>query len=245
MKHNYLILTVVALLSFQQAVARAHYQQDTIVYTAKEIIQKSIDFHDPEDRWGEFNASFKILMSMPDRPNRLSKISINLPKETFNLESSIDGSTTSYTVMKDSIEVFKKNTDNDSITVKDKERATMMMDYYTYLYGLPMKLQDDGTIVHDKVEKVWFWNINAFKVKVTYAPEVGTDVWYFYFDTKTFALKAYQFYKTDENGNVDKDSGEYILISKPKVIDGIKIPTERNWFYNKNTWFLAKDLIVD
>ena len=225
--------------------AKANSQQSSVPFSAEEIVEKSIQYHDPNGNWDTFDASFKVMMSMPEKPDRLSAIQINLPKEAFSLTTTTVSESNSYFVKKDSVTVVKDGQMLESVTSEQKDRAMMMKDYYTYLYGLPMKLNDEGTIIHDKVEKVWFWNINAYKVKVTYSPEVGSDVWFFYFDTDTFALKAYQFFKTDDNGNIKKDSGEYILISDPKMIGGIKIPAERNWYYNKNTWFLAKDLIVD
>jgi len=227
------------------AFTKANAQQDSIPYTAQEIIEKSIAYHDPNSNWSTFDGEFKVMMSMPEKLDRLSSISINLPEEKFSLVATTVGESTSYYVKKDSVSVVKSGEILDDVPTKDRERALMMKDYYTYLYGLPMKLTDSGTIVDDQVEKVWFWNINAYKVKVTYTPEVGSDVWYFYFDPETFALKAYQFFKTDEKGDLLEDSGEYILISNPKEINGIKIPAERYWYYNKDTRFLALDRIVD
>ena len=33
------------------------------------------------------------------------------------------------------------------------ERANLYKNYYTYLYGLPMKLKNQETIIHEKFEK--------------------------------------------------------------------------------------------
>jgi catechol 2,3-dioxygenase-like lactoylglutathione lyase family enzyme len=232
-------------LLFVFAFAKAYSQQDSLQFTATEIVNKSIAYHDPDGNWGTFDAEFTVMMRMPDRPDRLSDISIDLYNEMFSLQSRVDSASTDYTVKKDSVNIVKVNTNNDLVGPEDKQRALMMRDYYTYLYGLPMKLKDEGTIINDEVEKVWFWNINAYKVKVTYDEDVGNDVWYFYFDPETFALKAYQFFKTDDDGELLPESGEYILLSKPKMIDGINIPGHRMWFYNKDTSFLALDRIVD
>lgn len=238
MKHSLLLIIFFAF-------AKASSQQDSIPFTAQEIIEKSIAYHDPSSNWSTFDGEFKIMMSMPEKLDRLSSIQINLPEEKFSLVATTVAESISYYVKKDSVSVVKSGEILEDVSDKDRDRAMMMKDYYTYLYGLPMKLKDKGTIVHEEVEKVWFWNINAYKVKVTYTADVGSDVWYFYFDPETFALKAYQFYKTDEQGEIDKDSGEYILISNPKKINGIQIPGDRYWYYNKNTRFLALDKIVD
>lgn len=53
----------------------------------------------------------------------------------------------------------------------------------------------------------------------------------------------YQFYKTDDNSIVKKDSGEYILLSQEKVVNGIKMPKNRAWYYNKNNGDLGADIL--
>jgi hypothetical protein len=227
------------------AFAKAKSQQNAIPFTAQEIIEKSIAFHDPNNNWPTFVGEFKIKTRQPEKLDRLSSIQINLPEEKFALVSTTAAESTSYYVHKDSVSVVKSGKMVEQMSNTDRDRALLMKDYYTYLYGLPMKLADEGTIVHEQVKKVWFWNINAYKVKVTYTQEVGSDVWYFYFDPENFELKAYQFFKTDANGKMDKDSGEYILLSDSVVINGIKIPADRSWYYNKNTLFIAADKIVD
>ena len=227
------------------AFAEANSQKDSIPFTAQEIIEKSIDFHDPNNNWPTFVAEFQINTRRPEKLDRLSSIQINLPKEKFALVSTTAAESTSYYVNKDSVSVVKSGKILEEASDTDRERALMMKDYYTYLYGLPMKLADEGTIVHEQVKKVWFWNINAYKIKVSYSQEVGSDVWYFYFDPENFELKAYQFFKTDANGKMDKGSGEYILLSDSLEINGIKIPANRSWYYNKNTLFIASDKIVD
>ena len=56
-------------------------------------------------------------------------------------------------------------------------------------------------------------------------------------------MEIYQFYKTDDNGNLKPDSGEYILLSELKTISNIKMPKNRAWYYNKNDKYLATDIL--
>ena len=72
-------------------------------------------------------------------------------------------------------------------TIVDYNRGSMMKDYYTYLYGLPMKLKDPGTIVDPKVTKKRFKGKRYLVLKVSYDQEVGKDTWYFYFDQSTLS----------------------------------------------------------
>ena len=81
-------------------------------------------------------------------------------------------------------------------------------------------------------------------LKVTYEEAVGSDVWYFYFNPKTYAMELYQFYKTDDSGSEKTDSGEYILLSEEAMVNGIKMPKVRAWYYNKDNKYLGTDTLV-
>ncbi len=110
--------------------------------------------------------------------------------------------------------------------------------YYTYLYGLPMKLKDEGTNIDPKIEKKSFKGKEYLVLKVTYEETVGSDIWFFYFDPKTYAMEVYQFFKKDK-----PDSGEYILLTGMETINDIKMPKTRAWYYNKDDKYLGTDIL--
>jgi hypothetical protein len=103
-------------------------------------------------------------------------------------------------------------------------RARFMRNYYTFLYGLPMKLADPGTIIDPVVQKKEFMGKEYLVLKVKYEEGIGKDSWYFYFDPKTYAMEIYQFYHYEA-----KNDGEYIILSQQEVYSGIKIPKIRTW----------------
>jgi hypothetical protein len=92
------------------------------------------------------------------------------------------------------------------------------------------------------VEKRNFKGTHYDVVKATYDEAVGTDVWYFYFNTTNFAMEAYQFFKGDPAGE-GKNTGEYILLTEEVSINGIKFPRDRAWYYNKDDKYLGTDLL--
>ena len=120
-----------------------------------------------------------------------------------------------------------------------EERATMMRNYYHYLWCMPMKLQDPGTIIHDEVKTVDFFGKASLEVKVTYTPEVGEDIWYFYFHPTTKAMHGYRFYH-DQAAN----DGEYITLDEEVVSNGVRIPQTRKWYTHKEAKFLGEDKLV-
>ena len=180
-------------------------------------------------------------MKTPKNPNRDSEIKINLPKEYFYVKASRGENTTEYSVNKDDCEIGfngKKPTEAEQKEHKlSCERANLYKNYYTYLYGLPMKLKDNGTIIHDKIERKKFKGKEYLVLKATYKKEVGKDTWYFYFNPKTYAMEVYQFFKDKPN------SGEYILLTGEEVINGVKMPKNRAWYYNKDNGYLGTDIL--
>ena len=113
-----------------------------------------------------------------------------------------------------------------------------MRDSYTYLYGLPMKLKDPGTILYPVVKRKKFKEKEYLVLKVTYEESVGKDIWYFYFNPLTYAMEVYQFFK-DES----KNDGEYIILEDIVEVSGIKMPKIRSWFFNKDDKYLGKDIL--
>ena len=216
--------------------------------TGKALLSKSIAFHDPEGKWESFSGSFEVYMEMPDRPERTSKIIIDLPSEYFKVIAESDSVTTGYTIDKGKCSISlngKTELSKAELFEHDLscDRAELYKNYYTYLYGLPMKLKDAGTQVSDTVERKNFRGKDYLVLEVTYAKTVGSDIWYFYFDPETYAMEIYQFFKSDENGNMIPKSGEFILLSEYETIDSIKMPKVRAWYYNKDDSYLATDIL--
>ena len=230
-----LILLLVLLVAFQG------FSQKL---SGKQLLEKAIQYHDPNESWESFNGTLFVTMEIPKNPNRDSEIRINLPEEYFYVKASKGENTTEYTVNKGNCKISFNGEENLSDTILKEhklscDRANLYKNYYTYLYGLPMKLKDNGTIIHDKVERKTFKGKEYLVLKVTYDEKVGSDTWFFYFNPKTYAMEVYQFFKEKP------DSGEYILLSDEVVVNGIKMPKNRVWYYNKNDGYLGTDILTN
>jgi hypothetical protein len=214
----------------------------------QELLDKAIAFHDPDGQWPQFKDSLHIVMSTPNASDRDSRILINLPDDYFSVQATRDGQTSFYEVSKGICSMTYNGMSLDSTSAKERgmscERALLYKNYYSYLYGLPMKLKDPGTILAPAVEETSFKGRNYLRLSVSYDPAVGTDRWYFYFNPETYALEVYQFYKTDESGSLLAESGEYILLKDLEDISGIRMPKIRSWYYNKNNQLLGTDRLM-
>ncbi|WKB79836.1 DUF6503 family protein [Cellulophaga lytica] len=211
---------------------------------ALEFLDEVIAHHDPNNNWPTFKGDLIVTMSTPNKKDRITDIHINIPKSTFVLSNVVEGKKHTTKIVNDSVHFFVddrqivNNVEQKKFKFTTK-RALFMRNYYTYLYGLPMKLKDKGTIVgpklySKKINKKWYKVI-----KVTYDKEVGKDTWYFYFNPKSLDMEMYQFFH-DES----KNDGEYILLSNIEIINGVRMPAVRAWYTNKDNKLLGTDVLT-
>jgi len=216
--------------------------------TSEQLLENTIANHDPNNMWKSFNTTFHVTMETPDSPNRESDITINNPESTFYLKAVRDTTTIEYKVRGEDCNISLNG--NTKFTEEEAkannlncDRAKMYKNYYSYLYGLPMKLKDPGTNISETVERKSFKGKDYLVLKVTYDESVGSDNWYIYLDPETYAMEIYQFFKIDEDGNQNDESGEYILLTEEMVVNDIKMPKARAWYYNKDDKYLGTDIL--
>ena len=211
--------------------------------SGSQLLSKAIAYHDPNGNWAEFSGDLRITLQSKDKPDRVSNLSINLVEEYFQHSSQSDGNTIVQAVKKDSCSFML----NGSSVISDADmkkhrmscnRANLWKNYYTYLYGLPMKLKDPGTHIDPVTERREFKGKEYLVLRATFDASVGTDVWYFYFDPQTYAMEVYQFFKQEA-----KNDGEYILLSGIETISGVKMPKTRKWYYNNQDGYLGTDVL--
>jgi hypothetical protein len=212
--------------------------------SSTELLDKAIAYHDPNQLWDVFEGKLFITLQYPDGKERQSEVEINLPKEYFKLTALQDDVVIEYILEKDECTV--KLNGETSISDEDRntyrlscDQALEMKNYYTYLYGLPMKLKDPGSQLDPLVQTKNLNGNNYFAIKVTYNEGIGNDIWYFYFNPLTYAMEAYQFFH-DET----KNDGEYILLSEIENVASIKMPKIRTWYYNSNDKLLGTDILT-
>lgn len=211
--------------------------------SGEQLLEKAIQYHDPGGSWKSFHCQLSIASLTPDKSDRISEVLLDLPAQYYKISASSDGDTITYIMDKGSCSPELNG--NSSISEADAknlniscDRGKSMKDYFTYLYGLPMKLKDPGTLVDPGVKKRNFKGKDYLVLKVTYSEGVGQDTWYFYFDPSNYAMQVYQFYHDESNND-----GEYILLSGEVEVSGIRMPQTRAWYYNKDNTYLGTDIL--
>ncbi|MBN7816544.1 DUF6503 family protein [Algoriphagus pacificus] len=192
--------------------------------TGRELVEKSIQYHDPRGIWSTLSASFILEDSLP--PGRDSR-SYKFLIDNANSHLSYKIEALEFDVWSDSVQVTKGEI--------EKERALRMRNYYTYLWGLPMKLNDAGTVIEDEIKEEVLNGVTYQVVRVPYEQ----DIWYFYFEPETYRMVAYKFYKDEPN-----QVGEIIYLEGEEEYKGMKIPANRTWYRTEKPEFLGTDKLI-
>lgn len=211
---------------------------------ADSLLARSIEFHDPQGRWGRDTVRLAWNGTGAQGEERsVFDISIFPDGGTFEMSGRYRGSAIEYatragrmtTRVEGSADVDDETRENLRLA---RDGGMFWRDYFSYLAGLPMKLRDPGTIIDPEPISTEFMGRPVDAVRVTYDPEVGGDTWYFYFDPDSAELVGCRFYH-DEAAN----DGEYIVFEGLIEAGGMRIPRKRSWYVNADDRFLGDDLI--
>ncbi len=220
------------------------WSEKPFALSGREVVDRSIQYHDTTDSWHSGRFKFTLNESRPGAPYRITQLEIDNGRDAFTMER-IQGKEHSFrhsgpegcTVLINGEEI--PFIEAESIeTLKCRENGRYR-NYYTYVWGLPMKLKDPGTIIEPSVVQRDFMGKSLLEVKVNYEEGVGTDEWYFYFDPESFALRGYRFYHDPILGD-----GEYISLEGEAEIGNLRLPAKRSWYLHQGNRYLGTDEIV-
>ncbi|MCG8469840.1 MAG: DUF6503 family protein, partial [Gemmatimonadetes bacterium] len=189
--------------------ARAPAAPDT---PAGSLVARSIEFHDPNGIWGSRPIELDWAGTNGAGEERVAvRVAFGADQADFTLSGRYAGSAIEYET---SAESWSATVDGEAdMSEETRERMRLHREdgyfwrsYYGFLAGLPMKILDPGTILDPDVTETTFMDRLVHAVRVTYEPDVGGDIWYFYFDPETAELVGSRFYH-DESAN----DGEYLI----------------------------------
>ena len=189
--------------------------------TGKEWIEQSIKYHDPQGRWANLQAVFHVEDSLPaGRESRSYFFTLKNPVSHFSYRFR----DLEFEVVGDSVKINQGEVEN--------ERALRLRNYYSYLWGLPMKLMDPGTVIDDSVREESLEGKTYQVVRVPYEK----DIWYFYLNPENYRMEAYKFYQDEAQGK-----GEIIYLEGEYEFLEMRIPMNRTWYRTETPEFLGTD----
>ena len=212
--------------------------------SADDLLNKSIKYHDSHGALMHHDITLHLNEKRPNGSDSKSTIAFNISKETYTNTKIREGVEiiSELTKGKSSITVDGRSEYTDEEKEKyrlNPDRMETMKNYYQYLWLLPLKLKDEGTIIDPKVKTKDFFGKESLEIKTSYDPKVGKDVWYFYFHPETYAMQGYRFYHVE----ADND-GEYIILDGETTSHGVRLPKSRKWYTHKEDKFLGEDVLA-
>ena len=146
--------------------------------TSEELLASSIARHDPEGEWQNGRFRMEVRESRPDGSSRDTTLVIDNSTGAFQMSSLRDGNLLAGELADGGCTWLLNGSPNFSDQDRERHRLTCdrlerMRNYYTYLWGLPMKLRDPGTHLGDKVIEKTFGSRSALELRVTYDEAVG------------------------------------------------------------------------
>ena len=232
-----LLLACLFLLSVCQQ------NRETTPQTGQQLLQRTLEYHDPNNKWQKFKA--RLYLSSADTAGKEHTYEIEIDNTTgyFAHISRQDGKEVVKGIS-DGKEFYLLNGQQE-ISEADREKYDLtpksvnwVHTFYGYLYGLPMKLTDEGTIVSEAIREEELEGKTYRVLQVNYAEGVGNDNWFFYLNPETYAMQAYRF----NHGN--PESGEYILLEQEETVQGVKLPKVRKWYWNKDKAYIGTDTLI-
>jgi hypothetical protein len=210
----------------------------------EELLARSIAYHDQDGLWGTRALTLSFAERRPDGSKRQTRITLDPRRQRFAWWSQRGEHVLEGSVVKGRCSIALDGSatisDDDHKTHQlDCDRVALYRDYYTYLWGLPMKLRDPGTRLDPAIGKAVFDRGPVLSLRVTYDPEVGNDTWYFYFDPDSAALVGYRFFH-----NESANDGEYILPEGEVSGEGLRLPRTRTWYTNAEDRLLGTDTLT-
>lgn len=207
------------------------------------VLQKTLAYHDPKNNWPKLKA--RLYLSSTDTAGQ---------ENTFELEMDNATGYFCHISRQDGKEVVKGMANGkpfflldgkSEISEEDKKKYSLTPEalkwvhgFYGYLYGLPMKLTDEGARVAEAETEAGIEGKIYRMLQVSYAAHVGKDNWFFYLDPDTYAMEAYRF------NHGEPQSGELIILDQELTVQDIKIPKVRKWYLNKNKKYLGTDTLL-
>ncbi|MCP9234704.1 DUF6503 family protein [Lewinella sp. JB7] len=194
--------------------------------TASEVLDRAIAHHDPGGNWTTFDAAFLL---------NSDTIVIDLPESYF---AQIGGGKY-FVADRDVCRSTDLGDDSPPLASDSCANVIRKRDYHTYLNGLPMKLRDPGTPLEDDFVTTEFHGKEYLRLRVNYPKSGGTvETWEFFFDPATYALGAYQFYRSD-----NPQGGEYLLLDGEIEIGGVRMVETKEWYLRENDELLGSDIV--
>lgn len=223
----------------------------TAAGSAEELLAAAIAHHDPQGRWSQGAFLLTLVEERPGDADRRTRVLIDNATGRFEIDTERQGHEIhgSLDSAMDPVAGCTWRLDGrEAVTPEERaalsltcERLATLRNYYTYLWGLPMKLTDPRTRIAPRVRETTFEGEPARAIDVTYDPAVGSEGWTFYFDAEAPVLIGYAF----ERPVGDERPHEHVVLEETVTGAGLRLPAVRRWTVSEEGELLGIDRLVE
>ncbi len=208
--------------------------------TNEKILEESIKYHDPKNEWRIFKGEFLVTLSKGSTEN-ITYLEINngssttLWSEVLLSKDTLTGGFIgdSCIVKHNGINLIPKGQMEDYLL--DCKSIIERTNYWVYMFGLPMKLNDEALAFVGSPKKVILIGHEYWQLTATYDPG-KSEYWQFYFDVSSFAFKGARYFSSKLNGD-----SEYVVYQEEQKIGNLLIPTKHSWYLFNEKYFIGSE----
>jgi len=213
--------------------------------SAEQLLARSIRFHDPDGIWNDNILELRWTSAGPDDVIALDFEIDFHPRGSFAMKGEYGGAEIDYLAT----EGLATAIVNGETELSDEMRANAGLvredgmfwrNYFGFLGGMPMCLDDPIVELEPEVFEVEFEGRTVPGIRTTFSPEVGTDIWTFYFEPETAQLIGCRFDRADPTRD-----GETLVFEELVSIAGVRLPKRRTWYRNADRELLGTDELFE
>ena len=209
--------------------------------SAEQLLARSIRFHDPDGTWSQGQLSLRWTSAGPDGVVALDFEIDYHPRGSFAMKGEYGGAEIHYLVAEGvSTAVVNGETElSDEVLASaalSGEDGMFWRNYFGFLGGMPMCLDDPIVQLEADAFEAEFEGRSVPAIRTSFSPDVGTDVWTFYFEPETAQLIGCRFDRADPARD-----GETLVFEELVTVAGVRLPKRRTWHMNADHEMIGID----
>ncbi len=242
---TYRPLTLSVLLVFASLVTMSSCQEELPLQgpptEAREWVEASASFHDPQSRWQAFSGAFEVESFLPSGGGYSNRIFLNRALDTFSRSIESGGFPLVQVVGPSGCSATWPNPDAteaqlESNGLLDDPCGNILhrRDYYDFLIGIPMVALEDEVSFRQNPDLVDAFGEECVEIELTFP--TGSRTWFFYIQPTDYRLRASKF--IDQNGG-----GEWLYYPADTAYQHFNLKKAQEWYkLDATTKILSEDI---
>lgn len=209
--------------------------------TAREWVEASARYHDPQGRWVAFESSFEVESFLPSGGSYTNNLYLNRALDTFSRTIESGGVPLVQVVGPSGCSATWPN----AAATESQLRSNGLLedpcsyilprrDYYEFLMGIPMVALEDDISFRQNPDLVDAFGVECTEIQLTFS--TGNLTWFFYIHPDSYRLQSAKF--VGQNGG-----GEWLSYESDTLHNGYLLKQTQRWYQLDGITEIVKDEI--